>query len=178
MLFRREFLAGVDWARRPHSHQTDERGNHDHTLAMLGFATARRIQIAEPLSYYRRHSQNWTAGSFWKMGVRDSVHVGESQYRALAGYARDNLSFITACGASTTEIVAYYSALAKRCDLRADVYSSTRFISGVHALGIAVFSGVYGSRKRGRFRFLACLKDAAEVVMRAGWPGSPRHRKG
>lgn len=176
ILFRREFLSGIDWARRPDSHQTGERGNHDHTLAIVSFATSKRIQIAEPLAYYRRHSQNWTATSFWKMGVRESVHIGEPQYRALAEIARENLSFISTSGASSPEIVQYYNALAMRCEKRADVYASSRLIPGVHALGIAVFSGVYGSRKNGRFRLLAGLKDFVEVVMRWRAFGSSLHR--
>lgn len=166
MLLRREFLGEIDWQARPPSHQTGVRGNHDHTVAIASFATATRVHIAEPLAYYRRHSQNWTAPGFWRAGIRESVHVGESQYRELADVARQDLTFFAACGVSSPAVSTYFNALAERCEKRANVYGSSGVVPGMKALRTAAVSGVYGSRDHGRFRYLAFFKDVVEVLSR------------
>ena len=164
ILLRREILSTIDWKNRSRSHQTGNPGNHDHTLSVVSFASAKRVEISEPLALYRQHSRN-SSGAPPMEGVRESLQIGLNQYRALADFAREYQRFVMTCGASSQSVISYYDALASRCDRRADIYASVGFLQGMRRLNSALFAGVYGSRNRGRFRPAAFAKDAAHVLL-------------
>jgi glycosyltransferase involved in cell wall biosynthesis len=165
VLFRRKILSTINWQNRPRSHQTGNLGNHDHALSVVAFATARRVEISQPLALYRQHSKN-SAGAPAVDGVRQSIHIGLRQYRALADYAREYERFVEQCGVSSQRVDDYYEVVAQRCDRRADIYASRGLLQGVGRLGNAAVRGVYGSRRTGRFRPAAFAKDATDVVLK------------
>jgi glycosyltransferase involved in cell wall biosynthesis len=178
VLFRRNILSTINWINRPRSHQTGRPGNHDHTLSVVAFATERRVEISKPLALYRQHSRH-SAGAPPVDGVRQSIQIGLREYRALADYAREYERFVELCGVSSQSVNDYYEVVAKRCDLRADIYASTGFLQGLGRLGIAAVEGAYGSRRSGRFRPAAFAKDATEVGLKlvsSGENGTPNDR--
>lgn len=163
ILLRRAILTTIDWEHRPLSHQSGVQMGPDHALSLVCFASAKRAFVSDSLAFYRQHSHN-LAGAPHALSLRNSMRIGLDEYRADAAFARSYLAFLSRCGLSSPEVVSYYDALIARCDRRAVIYEPRRVSTRLRSLAVAVRSGVYGSRDKGRFRPAALAKDLVDVI--------------
>jgi glycosyltransferase involved in cell wall biosynthesis len=176
MTFERSLIDGLDWRRRPPSHDlVGEPVRHDEWVYTLARAVGSIAFLAQPLSLYRQHGTNVT-GAPTQTKMSAALSTGWSYYAARRDQANGwSLAFAELAareqGGTRKERLrsasASYRALAERLAARLRVYEP-RQSTWSRARGIArlALDGGYRSRRRGGFGVRAVARDAAMVALR------------
>jgi len=168
--FRAELLQVVQWEDRP-SIPTFLNGRfaHSEVIALLAFATCRRLEIADTLATYRRHGRNLSGGAPKIHGPLETVKVALSNestsYSHQAWLAGLYGRFIAACGPSNSRAIDYFAMIEERCLRRSKTHQSPGRLSGARNLAVALARGDYGRRSHGGFGKLALSRDLVALAL-------------
>jgi glycosyltransferase involved in cell wall biosynthesis len=176
MTFERSLIDGLDWRRRPPSHDVaGEPVRHDEWVYTLARAVGSIAFLAQPLSLYRQHAKNVT-GAPSEGTASTALSTGWSYYSARREQANAwSLAFSELAdreqdGARQERLrraAASYRSLADRLANRLQVYEprqSTWFRT--RRIAQLALAGGYRSRRRGGFGIRGAVRDAAMVALR------------
>lgn len=176
MTFERSLMDGLEWRRRPPSHDLPGQPvRHDEWVYTLARAVGSIAFLPQPLSLYRQHAKNVT-GAPNETRAFAALSTGWSYYCARRDQARAwALFFRDAAGRehvadrreALRRAAASYHALADRLESRLTVYDPRQSVF-TRARRVAELArrGLYRSRERGGFGLRAFARDAAMVALR------------
>jgi glycosyltransferase involved in cell wall biosynthesis len=176
MTFDRSLIDGLDWRRRPPSHDlVGEPVRHDEWVYTLARAVGSIAFLAQPLSLYRQHGTNVT-GAPTQTGASAALSTGWSYYSARRDQANAwSLAFAELApreqdGTRRERLrraSASYRDLAERLAARLQVYEPRQSTwSRARCIARLALEGGYRSRRRGGFGVRAVARDAAMVALR------------
>ena len=173
-VFRRRLMEDVDWGRRPRSQQTRQVTSHDHSLSLLAFGCARRVEIAPALAKYRQHTHN-VAGAPRLHGlekVRYALSIPDTQYDELAAIAAENVAFFSACARDSSAAEDYFRRAHDRCLRRSSIHQAGDAGQGVGRLLVALTHGDFRPRRSGGFGVQGLGRDAVALALGRAAPAT------
>jgi glycosyltransferase involved in cell wall biosynthesis len=176
MTFERSVIDGLDWRRRPRSHDLPGRPvRHDEWVYTLARAVGSVAFLPRPLALYRQHAKNVT-GAPTESRASAALATGWSYYSARRDQANAwSLAFSELADreqdATRRERLrrasASYRSLAGRLESRLQVYEPRQSTwSRLRRIARLAAAGGYRSRRRGGFGVRAVVRDAAMVALR------------
>jgi glycosyltransferase involved in cell wall biosynthesis len=176
MAFERSLIDGLDWRRRPPSHDLPGRPvRHDEWVYGLARAVGSIAFLPEPLALYRQHAKNVT-GAPTESRASSALATGWSYYSARRDQANGwSLAFSelaerepdVARRERLRGAAAAYRSLAERLEGRLQVYEPRQSTwSRLRCIARLAAAGGYRSRGRGGFGVRALVRDAAMVALR------------
>lgn len=166
-VFRRQLLEDVPWSSRPRSQQTMEVTSHDHSISLLAFGSARRVELAPTLAKYRQHQSN-AAGAPRVHGldkVRFALGIPATQYENLASIAAEIVEYFELSGRDAKAAEDYFRRAQERCRRRSAIHQAGSAAEGVGKLVAALAHGDFRPRSYGGFGAQGFARDAAALVL-------------
>lgn len=165
-VFSRSLLEDVPWDRRPRSHQYEAPTSHDHSVALLAFGTARRVELEPALARYRQHGGN-AAGAPKLRGigkVRFAFALPATQFRDLADIAGEYAEYFRTVERPAREAEAYFRQAQARCLRRFALRQPGTLPERTRRLLHSVFHGDFKPRERGGFGLRGFSRDLVELL--------------
>jgi glycosyltransferase involved in cell wall biosynthesis len=176
MTFDRSLIDGVDWHRRPPSHDLPGRPvRHDEWVYALARSVGSVAFLPQPLVLYRQHVKNVTGaptesraasalatGRAYYSARRDQADAWSHTFSELADREQD-----AARRERLRRASASYRVLTERLESRLQVYEPQQSTwSRLRRIARLAAAGGYRSRRRGGFGVRAVVRDAAMAALR------------
>lgn len=183
-VFRRDILDQIDWNSRPKSHQTERLVGHDEAVALIAFALHSRVQLNEPLAYYRQHDSNSigdqsvtgrgrvSAVLKYSADLKFSAESYARRASRAEGYAR----YISLIAENSSPAVDLFRAAAERARLREELRNGKTFHVRLRFLLESIRKGNYRAEDNGGFGFQAFANDSLALCLSIA-PVRPLHFK-
>lgn len=161
--FRADLLAKVRWEEQP---TIGRRPGFDGVPSLLAFATGTRLELSEPLTYYRQHGRN-LAGPARQFGPVEKVifalSVDGDAFAERAKLAAAFGRFVVACDPSNERAKDYFALIEERCLRRSRIHHAPQVRGAMAGIARSIVGGDYTRTSRGGFGALAFGRDVVSL---------------